>query len=574
MTRLVTVLALMLSHSQVFAVDAGSLLQEQQQQGVPTAPQQLPELEPEALPPPLEIGPGQTILVREIRFSGDQQQIPIKELDQLVADGLNRELDFQALQQLTNRVTDHFKQQGWLLTRAYLPRQDVTSGTIEIAILVGRLSEQQPFRVEAASGTFQRTQPQRIQSYAEQMIPAGEPLKESELDRTILLLNDLPGITTSARMEPGDKAGETRVIITVDESELTTTSAWIDNYGSLSTGRNQANLSVQLNNPTGGGDQGTLMLIHSSGSDTRQLGYSTPIGFEGTKLSFNYSDMAYEVLTAAGLAAGLKGTSSTKTVTLTLPLIRSRTENINLATSYTDQHLVDDSSSGELKDKGKKVGAVTLSGDKLDRHMGGGMNNWSLALTAGDLDLSGNASDLSSDASGYKTHGSYSKVTYSLSRLQKLPGQFNLYASLNGQLAHKNLDSSENFSLGGSSGIRAYPGSEGSGDSGCRLSMELRYDWPEITEVGRIQLTGFYDAGHIKLSKDPYDVAITNATGRNSYNLQGAGVGVTLTQQNQYMLKGVLATKLGSNPGRDSNNLDNDGTSDQSRFWLQAMFWF
>ena len=43
------------------------------------------------------------------------------------------------------------------------------------------------------------------------------------------------------------------------------------------------------------------------------------------------------------------------------------------------------------------------------------------------------------------------------------------------QLANKNLDSSEKFTLGGIGGVRAYPSGEASGDEGRKISFDLKY---------------------------------------------------------------------------------------------------
>jgi hemolysin activation/secretion protein len=56
-----------------------------------------------------------------------------------------------------------------------------------------------------------------------------------------------------------------------------------------------------------------------------------------------------------------------------------------------------------------------------------------------------------------------------------LPGGFTLYASFSGQRASKNLDSSEEFFLGGPNGVRAYPQGEGAGDEGWLSRLELRH---------------------------------------------------------------------------------------------------
>jgi len=89
-----------------------------------------------------------------------------------------------------------------------------------------------------------------------------------------------------------------------------------------------------------------------------------------------------------------------------------------------------------------------------------------------------------------------------------------------------------------------------------------------------LQLKGFVDAGSIELHKDMLGNTNSTLTGENNYWIKGWGVGATLTEQNEYMLKAGWAKKIGDNPGRDTNGMDADGYNDASRIWAQFMIWF
>ena len=158
--------------------------------------------------------------------------------------------------------------------------------------------------------------------------------------------------------------------------------------------------------------------------------------------------------------------------------------------------------------------------------------------------------------------------------LQKLPGALSLWASLSGQMAQKNLDSSEKFILGGPNGVRAYSGSEGSGDDGWLGTLEVRYDMPGGTALGQAQLFGFYDTGAITLHKDAGNVPITTASAQNRYGLAAWGLGISLSKTSSHALRIVWARKVGDNPGRSTAGLDADGRADAARLWLQATLWF
>jgi hemolysin activation/secretion protein len=143
--------------------DAGSLLRQQEQLQPPT-PGTLPPREPEEVLPPLVIGEGETVLVKEVRFVGAVDLVPDAELQEVVAEAIGARLDFKGLQSLVQRVTAVLKQKGWFLARAYLPRQDVTEGIIQIAILPGHLSESEPLRIEPGDKGPPRIREDRLDS--------------------------------------------------------------------------------------------------------------------------------------------------------------------------------------------------------------------------------------------------------------------------------------------------------------------------------------------------------------------------------------------------------------------------
>ena len=552
--------------------DAGSLLrqQEQLQQRIPD---QLPKRDVEETRPPLIVGAGETVRVKAIRFSGATGLVPDAELHALIADAIGRELDFAALQQLTERVTAYLKKSGWFLARAYMPKQDVTEGNIEIALIAGRLSQKEPVRITADGKLALRIDPERLKAIANRQLPAGAAAREDELNRAVLLMNDLPGVAARARLEPGDQEGETRVILALDQGPLLSGNITADNHGSRDTGIERLNGSLSVNDPFGIGDQITAGATESAGTHLARLGYSLPLGSDGIKLNVGYTDMRYTVRSATGRASGLEGESQTTTAGVMYPWLRSRTANLYVNLGHAHKALVDRSNAGDIRNKTVDTTTLTLSGDRLDNLGGGGLNSFSLGLVAGKLDLN-LPTDAAADAVGYRTAGSYQKINYTLGRLQKLPGAFTLFANLTGQQANKNLDSSEKLYLGGPAGVRAYPGSEGGGDSAQILNLEVRYDWPGSTPLGNLQLQAFYDAGWTQLHHDTRDIAIPTATQRNRYGIAGAGIGLSFTQSGSHVIRMAYAGKVGDNPGRTTTGLDADSQADYARFWLQAILLF
>ena len=198
------------------------------------------------------------------------------------------------------------------------------------------------------------------------------------------------------------------------------------------------------------------------------------------------------------------------------------------------------------------------------------MNGFSLALTGGKLDLSGAASDQSIDAATAKADGGYSKVNYALSRLQQLNPTTSLYLSLSGQFASKNLDSSEQFALGGPTGVRAYPTGEAIGDQGMLATVEARR---QIAE--NWQASAFLDRGQVRLHKSEWaGWQGANTTITNAYSLAGAGLGLTYSTVGNFTVRLFSAMKIGTNSGRNASGNDADNRHSRLRVWIQAIKYF
>ena len=182
----------------------------------------------------------------------------------------------------------------------------------------------------------------------------------------------------------------------------------------------------------------------------------------------------------------------------------------------------------------------------------------------GSVDLSGVASSLSADQSGPRVNGLYSKVEGDLRWLGRFgaDNRIDARSELKFQIACKNLDSMEKFSLGGSSGLRAFSSSEAPGDHGFVLNNEIGYQlfpW--------LHSSVFYDIGGTVRSHNTYAVE----TIPNSYILQD--VGASLAGSYAGIDANVsFAWQIGPNPARSPAGYDVDNTTDRYRLFGSLVY--
>ena len=180
--------------------------------------------------------------------------------------------------------------------------------------------------------------------------------------------------------------------------------------------------------------------------------------------------------------------------------------------------------------------------------------------SVGNLDIETPAA-LAADALTAQTNGHYQKLAFHAARLQHLAG-FSLYGAINGQFASKNLDISEKMGLGGMYAVRAYPVGEAYADEGYVATLEGRMLLPKFSTLpGQMHLVGFVDTGTVT------STGIPGATGQNRRTLSGAGVGVTWSDYNNFVVRAYYAHKLG-------NETAISAPDKTGRFWIQLVKYF
>lgn len=558
MTTLMTILFTSIAWSA--PPDAGQLLREQQPQR--QLPTQLPKPAVEKDRVPLADS-GISVTVNSFRFTGYEGLTTESELQALVAEAIGKKLTFEELQALATKITYHLKDKGWFLARAYLPSQDVTSGVIEIALIQGFSDGSLIIR----RGPTARISEKILRNIGKTAVRSGEALSERKLERAILLMNDLPGVKAQANLAPGETPGSTSVQVNVDEGSLFSGSIWGDNYGNRYTGTWRGNGLLTLNDPLRYGDQLSILLTGAEGILQGKIAYMFPIAPSGLKGNLSYTGMRYRLVGDMS-DLDMDGWSQVANAGLSYPLLRGRLTNLNITLGYEFKALSDYAFSTQLRDRQLHSGTFGFNADHYDTLLGGGYTTLNAGATFGTMDES------VADIRITDTEGSYNRFNLGIDRLQRVAERLTLNLSYSGQLAFKNLDSSEKFILGGPYGVRAYPVGEAPGDQGSLFNIDLRYDLPLPGAWGSLQVSGFYDAGFISLHKNEWTNAIDTATNRNNYWLQGAGLGLFYGYKNFFSLKTSWAHTIGDNPGRSSTGLNSDGKTDWYRFWLLAALYF
>jgi hemolysin activation/secretion protein len=502
------------------------------------------------LPRPADEGP--KFRVKSLQLTGAQMFTPASLLE---ACGFRagRAYTLAELRAMAQSIERYYQDRGYPVAQAYLPAQDSSDGVVTIAVSEGRYGQvlvRNQSRVAAP-----------VLADGLQDIKTGALVVSAPLEHQLLLLSDLPGVQITSALVPGTTFGTSDLLVDVLPTRRVTGSVDIDNAGNYYTGALRVGATLFLNEPTGEGDVASLRLLSSGdGFNYVRTAYHLQLG--PTRVGAALSNMEYalgqelENLQANGTARSLGFFGS-------YPLLRARPQNLYFGASFESKRFEDRLDSvGAITEKSAHVFTASLTGDQRDRLGGRANSAFSLALSTGTLTILTSAAR-SFDTSTAQSNGHFSKLGFNASRLQNLSSTFALYAAINGQVASKNLDSSEKMALGGMFAVRAYPEGEAYGDEGYVLNVEARWLLPRPWRpaAGQLQLVGFVDTGRATLNKNPW------STEPNQRRLSGTGLGLHWSTPDKSQVRLVYAHTLGDEPARAAPEAS-------ERLWFQGVAYF
>ena len=484
-------------------------------------------------------------------------------LDEVMRPWTGRALSFDELMSVTTALQEFYFQNGRLV-QARIPQQEVSDGVVNIDILEAKMGS---LLVEPQE-TPSRFSADRVKPYLADGADAQQFIQTRALERGLYLLNEVPGVRASGSFEPGLQAGTSNFRVKTEDTPWLSGQVGLSNHGSASTGNAQVLASLSLNNLSGSGNQATLDLAASRGSSYAQAGYNMPMGSDGWKLGLHASRLNYKTL-AGWSATPTEGTASTAGVSATYALQRSQSANSNLRIGFDSRRYNSSQAGSPISDY--RVNAITLGINGNWADADNAVMNYGVNLVSGRLHIN-NASQALQDSTGPASAGRYSRLGFNFSRNQTLgfwPNTSWLNA-VNGQLASKNLNSSEALYLGGPYALRAYPTGQGAGSQGAVLTSELNH---RIN--GQWQLGGFVDVGVVQQYVNTYAnwQGLTHAN--NIYSLADVGLTARYTHD-RLSIAAVVARRVGNNPLHNNSGaqLNADNAYRAVQAWVKATLVF
>ena len=410
-------------------------------------------------------------------------------LQQTYAAFLGKEVTLSEIYRIADTLTARYRNDGYILSQVIVPAQAVEAGAVRLQAIEGYVAEA---RFEGGSDALRSS----ARDYAEK-IKTSRPLTSAALERYLLLLNDIPGVTARAVLAPAKlQPGASDLTIHLEQRAFSG-GLGIDNRGGRSLGPERLSGDIDAYYLLGRGARTGLKFVTSGNQKLNflSLQHDQLLGNEGGKLGLVANISRSEPRTVSFIPLNLETASETYNVSYAYPVIRSRTRNLYLrgALSAHDGR----TELFGIRDTEDHLRAIRLGltfdyADSL-----GGTNIIDAELSQGfhGLGSSSNGDPLLSRANG---RVDFSKIVLYAARLQPLGGSWSAFGAFTAQHAFTNLLSSELFSYGGEQFGRGHDPSELVGDHGAAIKLELRYTGTLPVEAGTYTAYGFYDHGQVR----------------------------------------------------------------------------
>lgn len=433
------------------------------------------------------------------------------EQDRIIRPYLGRCLKAQDVGALLAAITRFYVDHGYATTRAYIPGQDLTQGRLQVLIVEGRVSrlELQGKGVDLGDA-----------------FPGvdGKVLNLRDFEQGLDQINRLLSNHATLDIQPGDKPGDSVVVIKNTPTDPLHLAASYDNYGVRATGQNEGSLTASLDNPLHLNDYISYTRTQSylgraaNGSEANNFLYTVPYGY-WTLTAGGLTSIYHErTITPQQQTIDLSGDAETAYIRLERMIYRDQVTRITAGVDITAK-IFDNYLDGErLVTSSRDLTLVDLSLSGT-RNLPNGIVTGNIGFTQGLklFDALHDASDLPDDA----PRAQYRKLSLGASFSTSWPawGRVASFSSqFAGQYAFDVLYATEQFSIGGPFTVRGFYDSFFADDNGGFIRNDLSISQPLQPVRGQPTLIRPYvglDAGFVSgnAPKTPQGTLVSAALG-------------------------------------------------------------
>lgn len=433
-------------------------------------------------------------------------------------------------------ILNRYRADGYLLTTVNASLD--ADGSLRFVVVEGRIVDVKLDGDIGPAGT-------QVLRFLRHLTAEG-PVNNNDLERWLLLAQDVPGVSLRAVLQPSAQDPGALTLVAQVKRQALSGLLTADNRAYGLSGPEQALAVLDLNSFTQFGER-TEFSFYGTARTTQLFGQASAelyAGGSGLKVRL-YAGHGETTPSGFLNAIGYDGTTTVAGVFASYPIIRSRQQTLSVSASFdaieseitTNQTGVDQRLSRDSL-RVFRGGLDYVMEDVLFGAERSGVNFASLRLSQGITGLGATgANNARPSRPGERTD--FFKATASLSRTQTLfqpwrGASVALKGAVSGQATSDILPATEKFYLGGAEFNRGFYSGQVTGDQAITYTAELQLNTAIAGPVLNIptQFYVFYDGGQA-WQRTSQEAGARLAS-------EGAGVRVNVTQFTEFGLEGVI----------------------------------
>ena len=244
------------------------------------------------------------------RVEWNPSEILTQEEIQGITDGyIGRPITAQDLVEMTDKITELYRQKGYMTCGAVLNRR-IHDGVAAIRLIEGRTE-----RLSVSGNNYTK------EGYITGRLglKTGEIANIDKLNRNLRWFHGTNDLQLRVVIKPGSKEGTTDYEIIAFEPQNQTVTLYADNDGYETSGRWREGVFYTVRSLSGQRDALRGSFIRSQGTKAWAFGYSFPISRQGMRLDLNYSGNRTKVTSGELKPLGVQGKAESYSLTLRVP---------------------------------------------------------------------------------------------------------------------------------------------------------------------------------------------------------------------------------------------------------------
>jgi len=385
------------------------------------------------------------------------------------------------IEAVANKITGFYRERGFILAKAFIPKQRVRDGVVSLTLLLGMLGE-----VSIKNNDMYDAE--TLRSVFDDLLT--KPVTNKAVEENLFIINSFPGINVDGYFEPGYQVGDTRLNINVKNEARYNANLRADNHGTDESGLYRFYADFQVNNLLGIADYMKIGLLQAKSPNNTtywQLAFESNFfsprfraGIESSRNQFvvnqtisSNSDLSGEVnvLGLYGKYIQKRGRTENSGYELRAETIKSDVQ----IGSFTDKN-------DELRHISIKYNLDYLNDENKRLHEG------SIKYTRGKFET---GKEKGQDENYNILSGNYTLLTFLQVPFTESASRFIFRSNL--QYSGTNLSAIARFSLSGPTRVRGFSPSFFTADDALYFGTDWVFNSPDIfdVQIGSVNLKSF-----------------------------------------------------------------------------------